>query len=221
MHLSSDLLNTLYSLSRSDAAGQRDSWTEPDDGCAAARKVPELLAEQVEAADLLLINKIDLAGAAQVGVASGVARGLNRKASVMEVEFGRVDARELLGRMLDDDGGEDEAGEAAEEEKGCCSKSDCTDASHDHDHDHNSHSHDQKTTSKTSADHLGISSFVYRSSTPFNSQRLMVLLNRWPIPIKDSLDFMAAEIQEFKGDRETANEFMGVLRSKVCSCLKC
>merc|ERR1712194_334168 len=47
-----------------------------------------------------------------------------------------------------------------------------------------------------------------------DSQRLMVLLNRWPIPIKDSLDFMAAEIQEFKGDRETANEFMGVLRSK-------
>lgn len=195
-----------------ESAGQRDAWTEPDDGCAAARKVPELLAEQVEAADLLLINKIDLAGETQVGVASSVARGLNDKASLMEVEFGRVDARELLGKMLDGD--EDEAGKGAEkEEKACCSNSKCTDASHDH--DHSSHSHDHKTTSKTSADQLGITSFVYQTNTPFNSQRLMTLLNRWPVPLKDSLDFMAGtEAQEFKGDGESADEFMGVLRSK-------
>ena len=44
-----------------DKAGQRDSWTEPGDECSAARKVPELLAEQVEAADLLLVNKVRVA----------------------------------------------------------------------------------------------------------------------------------------------------------------
>ena len=68
-----------------DTAGDRDRWTEEGDDCAAVRKVPELLAEQVEAADLLLVNKIDLAGEKQTKVASGVARGLNKDATVVEV----------------------------------------------------------------------------------------------------------------------------------------
>ena len=44
------------------AAMDRPSWTQDCDMNSAIRKVPELLAEQVEAADLLLVNKIDLAG---------------------------------------------------------------------------------------------------------------------------------------------------------------
>ncbi|KAL3905461.1 MAG: hypothetical protein SGARI_004449, partial [Bacillariaceae sp.] len=48
-----------------DQAGDRDDWVDPADECAAIRKVPELLAEQVEAANVLLINKIDLAGPEQ------------------------------------------------------------------------------------------------------------------------------------------------------------
>jgi len=135
----------------------------------------------------------------------------------MEAEFGRVGARELLGSVL---GGEDEAGQAAggEEEKSRCSDPECADASHDHgshSHDHGSHSHDHKKTSKTSADQLGITSFVYQTATPFSALRLMALLNRWPVPIKDSLDFLAgAETPEPKGDGKAAMEFMGVLRSK-------
>jgi G3E family GTPase len=72
-----------------DTAGDRPSWTEPGDDCAAQRKIPELLAEQVEAADLLLVNKVDLAGEEQVKVASGLARGLNEEAGIVEVQFGR------------------------------------------------------------------------------------------------------------------------------------
>ena len=70
-----------------DTAGYRPSWTEPDD-CPAQRKIPELLAEQVEAADLLLVNKVDLVGSEQVKLASGLARGLNEEAGIVEVEFG-------------------------------------------------------------------------------------------------------------------------------------
>ncbi|KAK1749071.1 CobW C-terminal domain-containing protein [Skeletonema marinoi] len=158
-----------------DVAGERESWTEPGDDCSAVRKVPELLAEQVEAANLLLINKIDLAGEKQVKVASGLARGLNENASIMEVEFGKVDVKELLGKAL---GSAD--------------------------------------TQTTSADQLGIGSFVYRASTPFNSQRLMALLNRWPIPIKDSLDFgLVMGLGEDDVDDAVENKaFVGVLRSK-------
>lgn len=48
-----------------DVAGQRKGWVDPADECAAQRKVPELLAEQVEAANIILINKVDLAGPEQ------------------------------------------------------------------------------------------------------------------------------------------------------------
>ena len=44
---------------------------------------------------MLIVNKIDLAGEKQV------ARCLNDKASVLEVEFGKVNPKDLLGKMLD------------------------------------------------------------------------------------------------------------------------
>ena len=247
-----------------DVAGDRPSWTEEGDDCAAVRKVPELLAEQVEAADLLVVNKIDLAGKEQVGVASGVARGLNDKASVMEVEFGKVGARELLGKMLEEevqdekeeedehshDHGhshehsskhEHEASASKCDDPECtdtshshshehssaaeCSDPDCTDSSHSHSHEHtsecedpdctdtsHSHSHEHKSTT-TAADQLGITSFVYRASTPFNSQRLLNLLNRWPVPIKDDLEFgnLVMCDEDASGQSQA---FVGVLRSK-------
>ena len=247
-----------------DVAGERDQWTGLGDDCSATRKVPELLAEQVEAADLLLINKIDLAGEKQVGVASGVARGLNGKASVMEVEFGRVGVRELLGELLSveedeeehcshDHGHHDHHDASKCEDVDCkdeshshshshsseasCSEPDCTDTSHSHSHSHSSeddcndpdctddthsHSHDHgKASTKTAADHLGITSFVYQNATPFNSQRLLALLNRWPVPIKDSLDFglVMGMGTDKKLDENTKvlpehQAFVGVLRSK-------
>eukprot|EP00957_Ditylum_brightwellii_P188652 14361433-Ditylum_brightwellii.AAC.1 len=67
-----------------NTAGDRDGWVDAADDCSAQRKVPELLAEQVEAADLLLVNKIDMAGKEQVAVASSVARGLNKDADLFE-----------------------------------------------------------------------------------------------------------------------------------------
>ena len=240
-----------------DIAGDREKWVEAGDDCAAVRKVPELLAEQVEAADLLLVNKIDLAGDKQVKVASGVARGLNENALIVEVQFGQVNAKELLGKAL---GGieeikTEETNSHDHSHDHSCNDTDCDDPSHDHSHSHShskqdcndpecsdsshshshshehssescndpecndpshshSHSHDHQTTA---ADQLGISSFVYRASVPFNSQRLLALLNRWPIPIKDTLDFgLVSDLgQEEEVDDAVENkEFAGVLRSK-------
>jgi G3E family GTPase len=63
---------------------------------------------------------------------------------------------------------------------------------------------------------LGITSFVYKASTPFNSQRLLALLNRWPLPIKDSLDLgLQMGSDEVKEGQEAEDmAFAGVLRSK-------
>ncbi|EED92039.1 hypothetical protein THAPSDRAFT_262540, partial [Thalassiosira pseudonana CCMP1335] len=152
-----------------DTAGDRDRWTEEGDDCAAVRKVPELLAEQVEAADLLLVNKIDLAGEKQTKVASGVARGLNKDATVVEVEFGRVAVKELLGK-----GTVTLMSTLSTKEWQLL-----------------------QLEQSTAADQLGITSFVYKSSTPFNSQRLLALLNRWP-----------------DDNNSEHRAFVGVLRSK-------
>ncbi len=238
-----------------DTAGDRHTWMEESgsssgggDHHAAVRKVPELLAEQVEAADLLLVNKIDLAGREQAIIASGVARALNDRANVMEVEFGRVDARELLGKLdkkVKERGHRDhEDGNIAdchgvdctdtshshshEHSSASCSDHDCADTSHSpsHDHEHSSsagcsdpdcsdtshsHSHEHKPAASTAVKNLGITSFVYKASVPFNSQRLLALLNRWPVPMKDTLD-IGLDVAEETPAIERA--FVGVLRSK-------
>ena len=216
-----------------DIVADRDEWMRGDSPTAVERKVPELLAEQVEAADLLLVNKIDIAGVEQSKVATAVARGLNENASVVETEFGRVDVKELLGKLLDqeleetdtnvtghshehghDHSGHDhghshsehsehEANSHSHEHSSECDNPVCDDPSHSHSHEHtsdcsdpectdtsHSHSHDHEALAKN---HLGITSFVYKTAVPFNMSRLMVLLNTWPIPIKDDLDLVSGE----------------------------
>ena len=106
-----------------DSSGDRDGWTDPADPCGADRKVPELLAEQVEAADILIINKIDLAGKEQVAIATALAKVLNDAAGIFETNFGEISVKEVLqAKKLDKKKEED------------CNEPDCTDASHSHDH---------------------------------------------------------------------------------------
>jgi G3E family GTPase len=203
--------------------------------------VPELLAEQVEAADLLIINKIDLAGPNQVKIASSLARGLNSKASLHEVEFGRVSPQLLLEMPV-------QAEEHSHDHDHDCHEPDCTDASHSHSHDHDcrepdctdsthshSHNHDvgadcadpdcadsshsHSHSHNTSTDKLGIVNFVYKATRPFQPDRLMALLNQWPVPIKDYLDLdllQEAQDEGYKMEGETVkgSPFVGVLRSK-------
>jgi len=79
-----------------------------------------------------------------------------------------------------------------------------------------SHSH----SPNTSIAKLGISSFVYRANKPFNTGRLMTILNSWPIPNKDDLDLdqlshdaaEALNVDDLTGQESCP--FVGVLRSK-------
>ncbi len=231
-----------------DVAGERDGWTEEGDDCAGMRKVPELLAEQVEAADLLIINKIDLAGPEQVEIASSVARGLNAKADMQQVEFGRVSPTRILELPKQKETVDKGHSHGHDHD---CTEPDCTDQSHSHSHDHSAvdctdpgctdeshlHSHEHASdcadpdctdtshshthSHNTSADKLGIVNFVYKAAKPFNSERLMALLNKWPVPIKDTLDIEL--LKDAQNDGYQINEelvsgktspFIGVLRSK-------
>jgi G3E family GTPase len=251
-----------------DTAGDRDGWVDPAD-CEANKNVPELLAEQVEAADVLIINKIDLAGEEQVAVAKGLVRVMNDKAGLFETKFGEVSVKQILKRQdhQKDERVENHAGthEHAHEhdsnicndpqlctdeshvhshrhdhEKEACNDSSCNHDSHSHSHAHykedcdnaectdpshnHSHVHEHDgsrtttTTTTTTTANLGISNFVYKADKPFNPSKLLRLLNKWPVPVKEKLD-----IGEFMETTEIANEveaneerspFIGVLRSK-------
>ena len=59
-------------------------------------RVPELLVEQIEAADVVLINKIDLAGPDRVRTASSLAQSLNGEAEMVTVRYGCMPTTTLL-----------------------------------------------------------------------------------------------------------------------------
>jgi G3E family GTPase len=228
-----------------DVAGERKGWVDPADECAAERKVPELLAEQVEAATVILLNKVDLAGPEQVEVASSLARSLNKDAVMEEVEYGRVSPNQILRLTVPDP-----VVDKDDSSVSSCQKPDCSDSSHSHGHEHASascnepgcndpsHSHsDSQDDGKcsepdctdtshlhehshsTSTDKLGIVNFVYKSDRPFDTRKLLTLLNKWPVPIKDDLDLSLLidaqkEGYEVEGTYDEGSPFVGVLRSK-------
>jgi G3E family GTPase len=222
-----------------DLAGERRNWVEEGDDCAGQRKVPELLAEQVEAANLILINKVDLAGPEQVEVASSLAKSLNEDAAIFEVEFGRVSPKEIFGDhfFVEENRCADplctdashshshehsvHAREHAHDHSEACKDPTCDDPSHDHSHlqDHADDNHSHSHSHQTSTDQLGIMNFVYKAAIPFNPQRLLGLLNQWPVPIKDELDLsLLRDAQEqgyeIQGRLQRGSPFVGVLRSK-------
>ena len=218
-----------------DAAGERPQWTDPGDECSANRKVAELLAEQVEAANLVLVNKIDLATEDEVKIASSMARALNKGAVLKAVEFGRISPLDLIATLQPEIvvGEEHSHDHSHSHEEPChdpkcsdpshshahshdhhehqdakttaCTDPDCTDTSQSHSHDHSSdatnscadpecndpthsHDHSHSQSHSTSTDELGIKNFVYKATKPFDPRKLMNVLNRWPIPIKDKID---------------------------------
>jgi G3E family GTPase len=126
--------------------------------------VCELLMAQVECADVVLLNKCDLASEEELGRVTDIVRALNPKAEVRACERGRVGAEEVLaskgGRgvadagMVDDHKDAVRAAERGAKERGAkergakergggkegdCEDPECADDSHSHSHSH-SHS---------------------------------------------------------------------------------
>ncbi|MFE9579090.1 GTP-binding protein [Nocardia sp. NPDC006044] len=65
-----------------------------------ARTIADLLVDQVEFADVLLVNKTDLVGAAAAGAVEATVRKLNPRARVLRTTNGVVDLADVLGTGL-------------------------------------------------------------------------------------------------------------------------
>jgi G3E family GTPase len=115
-----------------------------------ARTIADLLVEQVEFADVILINKIDRMDADDVAALSGVLRQLNPVARLLHAERGAVPLAELLNtRRFDMERANQSAGWLRE-----------------------LHGHHTPETEE-----YGIASFVWRARQPLHPRRFMDMMN--------------------------------------------
>lgn len=123
-----------------------------DDGT--DRSLVNLLTEQIEFANVIILNKCDLITADQKNALKAVMRKLNADARIIEAERGKVPLRDVLSiGLFDFDKTSQSAGWIAELER----------------------EHVPET------EEYGISSFVYRSREPFHPERLWHYIQQnWP-----------------------------------------
>lgn len=115
------------------------------------RTIVNLLTDQIEFANVIILNKTDLVDADTVGLLKGVIHKLNPGAKIITSEFGKVKPSEILNtKLFDFEEAENSAGWQKELEV-------------------------ENHTPET--DEYGISSFVFRNQKPFHPQRFWEYLN--------------------------------------------
>jgi G3E family GTPase len=125
------------------------SASEADD-----RTVADLLIEQVEFANVIVLNKTDLVSESEVLCVEGLIRKLNPEAQLTRASFGRVHSHEILNTGLFD---LERASESAGWTKELAGE------------------HTPET------EEYGISSFVYRRDRPFHPERFLACIeSEWP-----------------------------------------
>ncbi|WP_445487740.1 GTP-binding protein [Niallia sp. 03133] len=129
-------------LDRKQATGETDT-----------REVVDLLIDQIEFANVILLNKADLVEAASLKELKGMMQKLNPDADIIETDHSRVPLDKVMDTNLFDF---DKASEGAGWIKEL------------------NEEHIPET------EEYGISSFVYRSNRPFHPERLMKWLENWP-----------------------------------------
>ncbi|MCU0420239.1 MAG: GTP-binding protein [Cyclobacteriaceae bacterium] len=117
------------------------------------RTIVNLLTEQVEFANIIVLNKTDLVSAEQLKVLTGVLMKLNPDARLIESSFGHIPPKAILNTKLFDY-------EKAQQAAGWIKEL------------NNIH------TPET--EEYGISSFVFRDYRPFHPQRLWDFVQEWP-----------------------------------------
>jgi len=141
-----DALNFLNDFGSADDLVDRAIGLGEED----TRNVVDLLVDQVEFANVILLNKCDLVDDAERFTVLGMLRNLNPTARIVEIEHGQIELRAILGTKLFD----------------------LDDASM-----HPGWLEVPRGSEQSETDEYGISSFVYRERRPFHAQRLWDLLD--------------------------------------------
>ncbi len=168
--------------SSADFLHQRGQTAGPED----TRTVVDLLVEQVEFADVIVVNKADLVSPEELGFLQTMLRRLNAKARIVTGEFGKVPLDQIMDTGLFSYEKASQAPGWMQEMRGI-------------------HTPETET--------YGFWSFVYKSRRPFNPMRLYALLNGpWDGVIRSKGFFWLASRMNFAGSLSQAG---GMLRHEA------
>lgn len=168
-HLLKDYSSQDFLKNRGDVAGDDDE-----------RSLVGLLVEQIEFADVVVLNKIDVAPPSEVAAARTIIRSLNADARIIETSHARVAPRDILDTGLFD-----------------------FDAAHRRPTWYKELNGFEKHSPET--EEYGISSFVYRARGPFEPEKLHAFFNKaWPGVIRAKGFFWLATRPQWVGELSQA-----------------
>lgn len=168
-HLLKDFSSQDFLKDRGDVAGEDDE-----------RSLVGLLVEQIEFADVVVLNKIDVARPSEVAAARTIIRSLNADARIIETSHARVAPRDILDTGLFD-----------------------FDAAHRHPTWYKELNGFKSHSPET--EEYGISSFVYRARGPFEPKKLHAFFNKtWPGVIRAKGFFWLATRPQWVGELSQA-----------------
>ena len=145
------------------------------------KPLSDLLVEQVELANLVVLNKADLLSESELDEVEELVRSLRPDAETVRATYSQVDPDGLLDRGLYEPGvAAERAGwrlalDAAEGDGDHAG----ADADHDHSHAHDDHSHAHGGHSHPQEEY-GVTSFVYRRRRPFDPDAVAEFLADLP-----------------------------------------
>ncbi|MDW7616337.1 GTP-binding protein [Peribacillus simplex] len=127
------------------------------------REVVDLLIDQIEFANVILLNKMDLMKPEDIGELNGVLQKINPDARIIETDHSQVPLKEVMNTHLFDF-------EKASQGAGWIKEL--------------NEEHIPET------EEYGIASFVYRRKKPFHPSRLMTWLESWPVEVVRAKGFL-------------------------------
>lgn len=175
-----DSANLIKNYSSTDfLKDQGESLGEEDD-----RSLVDLLVEQIEFANVILLNKVDVVSQDELQVVRGIVRSLNAKAKVIETTMSQVDLNEVMNTGLFDL-------EAAQEHPLWAQEL------------YNFKDHTPET------EEYGIHSFVYRSKYPFDPAKIHnFFFQEWPGIVRSKGFFWLATRPDLIGELSQAGAFI-------------
>ncbi|CAB9526462.1 COBW domain-containing protein DDB_G0274527 [Seminavis robusta] len=181
--------NYLSSLKRFQQLFQ-DGIDDAEEG-ESEKSISELMVEQVEFANVILINKVDLVAPKKLEIAKTLIRALNPKARVITGCFGKIDPTEILNTHLFN------MKDASESPGWLVSLEDGV------------------TASQGEADEYGVSSFVYRCRKPFHPKRIHGFLQQLFCFVEDwNSDTFSQDTDEGAASKSLEKRYGSILRSK-------
>ncbi|POG57036.1 CobW family GTP-binding protein [Haloferax marisrubri] len=164
--------------------------TVAEEGDGSVRPLSDLLVEQVESADLVVLNKRDLVSDAELAAVRDAVEALRPGATVVETDHGDVDVDLLLSDLHDPDA---PVGWRAALESDMGGDERDQDGHGDHDRDDHEHDHDETPHAEAT---YGVTSFVYRRRAPLDPDGAAAVLGDLPdsvVRAKGSLWIAGAE----------------------------